>query len=62
MSYDRKKAAAKAKRTRTKNLKEKKKQEEKYKKALNRARNAENKLKAYREGFKDALDTVGGKI
>jgi len=62
MSYDRKKAAEKAKRTRAKNLKNKAKAEQKYQTALKRASSAEKKLKAYKEGFKDALDMLGGKL
>jgi len=62
MSYDRKKAAAKAKRTRAKNLRERKKHDENYRKALSRARTAENKLKAFKEGFEEALKYLGGKI
>ena len=62
MSYDTKKAAAKAKRTRAKNLKAKEAADKKYKSALSRARNAENKLKAYKEGFKDGINAQGGKI
>jgi len=55
MSYDRKKAAAKAKRTRAKNVREKEKSDRKYRAALSSARTARNKLKAYKEGFEDAL-------
>jgi len=55
MSFDRKKAAAKAKRTKAKNKAERAKHNKKYSNALSRARNAENKLKAYKEGFKDGI-------
>jgi len=62
MSYDHKKAAEKAKRTRAKNKREREKESKKYQTALRRASSAERKLKAYKEGFKDALDMLGGKI
>lgn len=62
MSYDRQKAAAKAKRTRAKNKREREKEGIKYQNALKRASAAEKKLKAYKEGFKDALDMIGGKV
>lgn len=52
------KAVAKAKRTRKANLLLKAKESQKYQNALKRASTAENKLKAYKEGFKDALDMV----
>lgn len=56
---DKEKSVAKAKRTRKANLLIKAKESQKYQNALKRASTAENKLKAYKEGFKDALDMVG---
>lgn len=59
MATDAEKRAAKAKRTRKANLLAKGKESEKYQNALKRASSAEKKLKAYKEGFKDALDMLG---
>lgn len=62
MPTDKEKAVAKAKRTRKANLLLKANENQKYQNALKRASSAEKKLKAYKEGFKDALDMLGGKV
>ncbi len=56
------KRSAKAKKTRKANLLAKAAESEKYKRALSRARNAENKLKAYKQGLKDGLAAKRGEF
>ena len=51
-------ASDKAKRTRAKNLKIKAKETDKLKRARADASRARTQLKAYKEGFKDALEQV----